>query len=121
MSKNKDTDNTGKDRKIYCSLPHGLAFTLIDNNQNKRTVTINGVNSSNIIGATYGITEINSDDYNEIKKLYGTHLAFVNSFITESVNDLSFTTGLNRASQRQPEVQGLRKGDIDKIENINKR
>lgn len=67
---------------IACRLPHGL---VIENPLNPaHTVTLNGINSSRIIGADHGVTEVDADLWELWKTTHADFPALKNNAIFEA-------------------------------------
>lgn len=76
--------NETKTVLIGCRLPHGLVLKVTTERGEKITAKLNGMNSSVIKGATYTTTAIDSDLWEQWKKLYSNYSALKNGSIFEA-------------------------------------
>lgn len=98
---------------IGCRLPHGLILrSPLDSNV---TVTLDGLKSSKVIGATYVVTKVDADFWATWKKAYSDYQPLVNGSIFEARSEdqakykgkelAKEKTGFESMAQEQPGIK----------------
>jgi hypothetical protein len=90
---------------VGCKLPHGLVIKV-----GGKAVTLNGANSSRIIGG-YGLTTVDKDFYEAWKTEYASFEPLKSGLIFEQANEKS---AASQANEQEEIKSGLEPLDLDK-------